>query len=153
MIFPRSAFGALPQGGVASGPAKPVSQRPLRRARGWWLVLAGLALPMAALAQDSNVAATAAPGASAVGPRFPVEQIEQGRAQFHRTCAQCHGRNMVNAGTTVYDLRKFPATDVDRFQNSVANGRGNMPSFKDALSPEQIGVLWAYVGSRGGKEN
>ena len=153
MTLPRSAFGALPQGGVASGPAKPVSQRPLRQARGWWLVLAGLAFPMAALAQDSNVAATAAPGASGVGPRFPVEQIEQGRAQFHRTCAQCHGRNMVNAGTTVYDLRKFPATDVDRFQNSVANGRGNMPSFKDALSPEQIGVLWAYVGSRGGKEN
>ena len=156
MILPRSAFGARPQGGVASGPAKPVAQRPLRQARGWWLVLAGLALPMAALAQDSNVAApgaTGASGASGLGPRFPVEQIEQGRAQFHRTCAQCHGRNMVNAGTTVYDLRKFPATDADRFQNSVANGRGNMPSFKDALSPEQIGVLWAYVGSRGGKEN
>ena len=37
--------------------------------------------------------------------------------------------------------------------HSVANGKGNMPSFKDALTPEQIAVLWAYVGSRGGKEN
>jgi mono/diheme cytochrome c family protein len=27
-----------------------------------------------------------------------------------------------------------------------------MPSFKDALSTEQINLLWAYVGSRGGKE-
>ena len=24
---------------------------------------------------------------------------------------------------------------------------------KDALTPEQIAELWAYVGSRGGKEN
>ena len=86
-------------------------------------------------------------------PRFALAAIEQGRDQFHRTCAQCHGRNMVNAGTTVYDLRKFPLNDADRFQTSVAHGRGNMPSFKDALSPEQIGLLWAYVGSRGGKEN
>jgi mono/diheme cytochrome c family protein len=109
-----------------------------------------LALPLAALAQDTNVAAI---GASGNGPRFPVEQIEQGRAQFNRTCAQCHGRGMVNAGTTVFDLRKFPVNEADRFQHSVTHGKGNMPSFKDALSPEQIGLLWAYVGSRGGKEN
>ena len=109
-----------------------------------------LALPMVALAQDTNVAAI---GASGNGPRFSVEQIEQGRAQFHRTCAQCHGRNMVNAGTTVFDLRKFPVQEADRFQTSVLHGKGNMPSFKDALSQEQVGQLWAYVGSRGGKEN
>ena len=112
--------------------------------------MAALSLALPVLAQDTNVAAV---GASANGTRFPIEQIEQGRAQFQRTCAQCHGRNMVNAGTTVYDLRKFPVNDADRFQNSVTHGRGNMPSFKDALSPEQIGLLWAYVGSRGGKEN
>jgi cytochrome c6 len=109
-----------------------------------------LALPVAALAQDTSVAAL---GASGNGPRFPVEQIEQGRMQFHRTCAQCHGRNMVNSGTIVFDLRKFPVNDPDRFRNSVTNGKGNMPSFKDALSQEQIGLLWAYIGSRGGKEN
>jgi mono/diheme cytochrome c family protein len=34
----------------------------------------------------------------------------------------------------------------------VTNGKGSMPSFKDALSEEQIKLLWAYVGSRGGKE-
>ena len=105
---------------------------------------------MAALAQDSKVAAI---GASGNGPRFQMEQIEQGRTLFHRSCAQCHGRNMVNAGTTVADLRKFPVNEADRFHNSVAHGKGNMPSFKEALSPEQIGLLWAYVGSRGGKEN
>jgi len=91
--------------------------------------------------------------AQATGGRFEPAQIEAGRDQFHRTCAQCHGRNMVNAGTTVYDLRKFPVDQAERFQHSVTNGKGNMPSFKDALTPEQIAVLWAYVGSRGGKEN
>lgn len=104
--------------------------------------IAGLAaaLPVATLAQ-------------ATGGKFEPAQIEAGREQFHRTCAQCHGRNMVNAGTTVYDLRKFPVDQPERFQASVTNGKGNMPSFKEALTPEQIAVLWAYVGTRGGKEN
>ena len=35
---------------------------------------------------------------------------------------------MVNAGTTVFDLRKFPVNEADRFQNSVALGKGSMPS-------------------------
>ena len=109
-----------------------------------------MVLPTAARAQVAQVAVV---GASGDGRRFQVEQIELGRTQYHRTCAQCHGRNMVNAGTTVFDLRKFPVDDADRFHHSVVHGRGSMPSFKEALSPEQIGLLWAYVGSRGGKEN
>lgn len=95
--------------------------------------------------------AAALPAASA--QRFDPALIDAGREQFHRTCAQCHGRNMVNSGTTVYDLRKFPTDQPERFQASVSNGKGNMPSFKEALAPEQIAALWAYVGSRGGKEN
>ena len=104
--------------------------------------IAGLAaaLPVATLAQ-------------ATGGKFQPAQIEAGRDQFHRTCSQCHGRNMVNSGTTVYDLRKFPLDQSERFMASVTNGKGNMPSFKEALTPEQIAVLWAYVGTRGGKEN
>jgi mono/diheme cytochrome c family protein len=84
--------------------------------------------------------------------RFSADEIELGHKQFDRTCAQCHGRNMVNSGTTVYDLRRFPTDQPERFFTSVTNGKGNMPSFKDALSEEQIKLLWAYVGSRGGKE-
>ena len=97
-----------------------------------------LALPAAALAQDA-------------ANRFDPMKIALGREQYSRTCAQCHGRNMVNAGTTVYDLRRFPADDPQRFLSSVSLGKGNMPSFKDALTPDQIDLLWAYVGSRGGK--
>lgn len=84
--------------------------------------------------------------------RFSADEIERGHKQFDRTCAQCHGRNMINSGTTVYDLRRFPVDQPERFFNSVSNGKGNMPSFKDALTAEQMQLLWAYVGSRGGKE-
>lgn len=89
---------------------------------------------------------------AAAGYRFPAQDIEAGRQQFLRTCSQCHGYNMVNSGTSAYDLRRFPVDDRERFFKSVANGKNSMPSFKDALSPEQINMLWAYVGSRGGKE-
>lgn len=83
---------------------------------------------------------------------FTAQAVEKGREQYHRTCAQCHGRNMVNAGTTIYDLRKFPTEQRERFYTSVVNGKGNMPSFKGALEPGAIELLWSYVATRGGKE-
>ena len=149
MISPPSAFGVLagragPQAqpaGAASGPAEPHPRRPL----GWtlrrlgWLAALAAGLPLPLLAQSNSTT-------------FTDEQIQAGRVQFQRTCAQCHGHNMVNAGTTVYDLRRFPLDDPDRFQHSVTQGKGNMPSFNGALTPEQISLLWAYVGTRGGKE-
>ena len=87
----------------------------------------------------------------AQGP-FTADMVAAGKAQFHRTCSHCHGSNMVNSGTTVYDLRKFPVDQPDRFLNSVTNGKGNMPSFKGALEREAIQLLWSYVATRGGKE-
>ncbi len=100
----------------------------------------------------TSVAAALLAGTALAQARFSAEEIELGHKQFDRTCAQCHGRNMINSGTTVYDLRRFPVDQPERFFASVSNGKGNMPSFKDALSEEQIRLLWAYVGSRGGKE-
>ena len=94
----------------------------------------------------------AAASASAGNARFSAEAIDKGRDQYNRVCVQCHGRNMINAGTTVYDLRKFPADQPDRFKQSVLQGKGAMPSWRETLSSEQIDWLWAYVGSRGGKE-
>jgi mono/diheme cytochrome c family protein len=122
----------------------------------WLKTLMLAALPVACIAQ-ATVQPDGGPapgeGGRNVGSfKFTLEQVEAGRAQFHRTCAQCHGRNMVNSGTTVFDLRKFPLDQPERFVNSVTNGKGNMPSFKEALTPEEIAILWAYVGTRGGKE-
>ena len=110
----------------------------------------GLQRSLWAVAVASGALLCGAPAAAQA--RFSPEQIQQGHTQFDRTCAQCHGRNMVNSGTTVYDLRRFPLDDPDRFFSSLNNGKGNMPSFKEALTPNQMKLLWAYVGSRGGKE-
>ena len=99
------------------------------------------------------LAAFCAPAhAQTAGPQAPgasASDFENGRVQFHRTCAQCHGRNMVNSGTTVYDLRRFPLDQPERFFSSLTNGKGNMPSFGDALSDEQMRWVWAYVSHRG----
>jgi len=56
---------------------------------------------------------------------------------------------MVNSGNTVYDLRRFPQDQPERFYQSVTKGKGNMPAFGDALTQKQIDVLWAYVRNRG----
>jgi cytochrome c6 len=97
-------------------------------------------------------AVLAAAPACAGNARFSAEAIDKGREQYNRSCKQCHGFNMVNAGTTVYDLRKFPVDQPDRFKQSVLQGKGAMPSWNQSLSAEQIEWLWAYVASRGGKE-
>ena len=110
-----------------------------------------LALMGASLTQPNTVAAETVPVVIPPAAPFTAATVEKGREQYHRTCAQCHGRNMVNAGTTVYDLRKFPTEQRERFYVSVTNGKGNMPSFKGALEPEAIEMLWIYVATRGGK--
>jgi len=112
------------------------------------LLVCAVALLGAAHAQTNTLVEPAASAPAA----FTLEAVEKGREQFHRTCAQCHGRNMVNSGTTVYDLRRFPTDQPERFFNSVTNGKGNMPSFKGALEEDTIKLLWAYVATRGGKE-
>ena len=75
--------------------------------------------------------------------------FESGRQQYQRICAQCHGRNLVNSGVTVYDLRKFPVDQRERFFQALHHGKGNMPAFRDALDEQQMRSLWAYVRSRG----
>lgn len=109
-------------------------------------------LPRRALALATGLACIASAGALHAQDVDRHELVQQGSVMFHRICAQCHGRNMVNSGTTVYDLRRFPVDQPDRFLNSVTYGKGNMPSFKEVLLPEQIKLLWAYVSTRGGKE-
>jgi mono/diheme cytochrome c family protein len=97
-------------------------------------------------------ALAAAAGMASAQERFTAEAIDKGRQQYNRICVQCHGRNLVNAGTTVYDLRKFPLDQPERFRQSVLQGKGAMPSWKNEVTPEQLEWLWAYVGSRGGRE-
>ena len=76
--------------------------------------------------------------------------VEQGRDLYADTCATCHGRDMVNAGTLAFDLRKFPRDDFARFRNSVLNGKNQaMPAWRDKITDEDLAALWAFVRSGG----
>lgn len=76
----------------------------------------------------------------------------KGVATYKTFCAHCHGLNMVNPGTSSYDLRKWPLENKDAFYNSVTNGKGSMPAWGDIIRPEELDAVWVYVASRGGKE-
>jgi mono/diheme cytochrome c family protein len=95
----------------------------------------------------SLVLALLSPSARAQAPT--PEQIDQGRQIYEDNCETCHGRDMAAPGAVVFDLRKFPKEDHERFKNSVLNGKGTgMPAWSDRLSDEDVELLWAYV--RGG---
>jgi len=82
-------------------------------------------------------------------PAPAPEQIDQGREVYDESCQTCHGRDMVNSGAVIFDLRKFPKDDLKRFRSAVLDGKGQaMPSFRGRLGEADVDLLWAYV--RGG---
>ncbi|AMN40590.1 c-type cytochrome [Rhodoplanes sp. Z2-YC6860] len=90
-------------------------------------VIAGAA-PRAALAQDQDQA-----------------KIKAGAETYATYCSTCHGDDLVNTGPTTFDLRKLKADERPRFENSVTNGKKQMPPWKGVVSPEQIDQLWSYI--------
>jgi mono/diheme cytochrome c family protein len=76
-------------------------------------------------------------------------EAAKGKPAYQQLCAQCHGPNMVNAGNSSFDLRKFPVDQFDRFKKSVTDGTGDMPAWGDMLLPGELESLWAYVRSGG----
>jgi mono/diheme cytochrome c family protein len=70
--------------------------------------------------------------------------IDAGEAVYNNYCQTCHGDRLVSTGQT-FDLRRLTAGDRARFENSVRNGKNQMPPWKDILSDEEIGQLWAYI--------
>ena len=73
------------------------------------------------------------------------ELAAQGKTLYRQLCSNCHGVNMVNAGTSSFDLRTFPQDDKTRFVNSVMHGKNAMPAWGDLVKPEEIEAIWAYV--------
>jgi len=93
-------------------------------------------------------AASAAAGAQSVAAGSP-EAAEAGRKLYVSSCTRCHGINLVTNGIG-FDLRSFPQNDKERFVRSVTQGKGAMPAWGATLKPEQIDLIWAYVGSVNG---
>jgi mono/diheme cytochrome c family protein len=102
---------------------------PLKSLLGLFL-LAAIVLPIpAAHAQD------AAPDKA---------KAAAGENVYNTNCAICHGDDLVNTGQT-FDLRRLKANERPRFENSVRNGKNQMPPWKGVLSDQDIDRLWNYI--------
>jgi mono/diheme cytochrome c family protein len=72
------------------------------------------------------------------------EKIAAGENVYNTRCAICHGDDLVNSGQT-FDLRRLKANERPRFDNSVRNGKNQMPPWKGVLSDDEIDQLWHYI--------
>jgi mono/diheme cytochrome c family protein len=72
--------------------------------------------------------------------------ISAGEAVYAKNCATCHGENLVNPGDT-FDLRKLGGDERKRFNESVTDGKGQMPAWGGILSDQEFDQLWAYIRS------
>lgn len=84
---------------------------------------------------------------SAVVSAQDPAQIESGEMVYDEHCALCHGEKLMSSGV-VPDLRELGAGDRARFNETVSNGKGQMPSFQGLLSAQELDQLWAYIRSR-----
>ena len=68
---------------------------------------------------------------------------------FNLECAGCHinGGNIVRRGKTLKQkaLKKYGMDSQEAIANLVANGKNNMPAYKDRLSEPEIQDISAYV--------
>src|ERR1700690_2003388 len=81
--------------------------------------------------------------ATTVSAQDPAK-IEAGENVFNNNCAVCHGDQLVSTGQT-FDLRRLKDTDRARFDNSVRNGKNQMPPWKGVLTDEEIDQVWHYI--------
>lgn len=95
------------------------------------------------------LAAAALAGAAGSASAATPEAVEAGRKLYVSSCTRCHGINLVTNGIG-FDLRTFPQAEKERFVRSVTQGKGAMPAWGATLKPEQIELLWAYIGSVNG---
>ena len=78
-----------------------------------------------------------------------ADPVEAGRKLYVNSCQRCHGINLATNGIG-FDLRSFPQHDKERFVRSVTNGVRTMPAWGGSLKPEQMDLIWAYIGSVNG---
>jgi mono/diheme cytochrome c family protein len=71
-------------------------------------------------------------------------KVEAGENVYNMYCQVCHGDALVNTGQ-IFDLRRLTGNDRARFDNSVRNGKNQMPPWKGVLSDAEIDQLWYYI--------
>ncbi len=72
------------------------------------------------------------------------KKIAAGERIYNNYCSTCHGDDLVSTGQT-FDLRRLRADERPRFENSVINGKGQMPPWKGTFNNEEMDLLWQYI--------
>jgi mono/diheme cytochrome c family protein len=70
--------------------------------------------------------------------------VEAGEALYDEHCAMCHGENLRSAGA-IPDLRELRADQRSYFNQTVTDGRGQMPVWGGILSEPDLDNLWLYI--------
>jgi len=84
-------------------------------------------------------------GASCGGSDEADDGPTTGSAIYREVCATCHGRTGQGfVGPSLYDVAARYPDPADQIA-VVTNGRGQMPSFADQLTPEQIATVVDYT--------
>jgi cytochrome c55X len=88
-------------------------------------------------------------GAQDTAPGASADAAEAGRKIYVMACQRCHGIELAANGIGL-DLRTFPQQEKERFVRSVTQGIRAMPAWGSWLKPEQLDLVWAYIGSVNG---
>ena len=84
---------------------------------------------------------------------FTAESQTRGKVYYNNYCLACHGKDARGDGVTGTSLKPPPPdlwkskkshTDGDFFWK-IQNGRGDMPSFKEDLSDEQVWDIINFI--------
>jgi len=77
------------------------------------------------------------------------EDVAEGAKIFKKSCSVCHSLrpSQTNNGPSLSGVvRLHPsAKSQERVRRIIAEGKGNMPAFKDRLSPDEISALIAFL--------
>lgn len=82
--------------------------------------------------------------------------IVLGKELYQENCGYCHGKTLEGLTAKQAGLTKAPPNLKVHFKNhsvgdlfwKIQKGRGDMPSFKDDLSEDEIWTILHYIGSK-----
>jgi sulfite dehydrogenase len=81
-------------------------------------------------------------------------QLDSGKKLFSQgavpSCAVCHTLEEAGAAGAVGPVLDELKPDAERVANALRNGIGQMPSYKDKLTDDQIAALALYVAKASG---
>jgi mono/diheme cytochrome c family protein len=84
-------------------------------------------------------------GASAAEEHL-TDQQQLGRRLFEQSCAVCHTRPTLTAGTYGPELSKESSAGREEvIREDISNGTQRMPGFKYNFTPAQIDAIVAYL--------